>query len=104
MKLDAENLIGWTLDEARAFISETSPATTIRVVETAPPQRPARKLVSQNGKRKTPESKPPREKRWGEQRILRCRTEEIEAGVSVELTVAREELRAEMHENGAEAQ
>lgn len=98
--LDAPDFVipdftGWTLEEARAALAESATAIEIRVVETAPPLRPARL----ENARTTRKAKPNQEKRegrplpvWGQWRVLRCTMNASASPRSIELLVAREEL------------
>lgn len=83
-------LVGLTLDEARDTLKSDAQmgAMPIRIVQTTPPARPARR----NGKG---DRHPPQ---WGAWRVLRCRLVESASAAAdmrggIELLVAREELR-----------
>jgi hypothetical protein len=85
----------WLLDEAVADLERRGLAA--RVVETAPPARPAPRDKSQRPRRKGLEegahpAHKPREPHWGAWRVLRSSLIEGNAVELVELLVAREQL------------
>ena len=86
---------GWTLDEARTACSNLPQAIELRVVETAPPLKPAREMQTRAPKKLKAgqEKRAPRPSpRWGEWRVLRCSSIESSNSQIIELLVAREEL------------
>ncbi len=112
LPFDLPDFTGWTLDEARAALSDPdlfdSPqGIEISVVETAPPVRPAREGNARPA-RKTKPGDLARATRpitnWGQWRVLRCATSESNATSEattrvVELLVAREELAPQVIES-----
>ena len=87
-----ENLIGLTLDDARATLiaDETLRDLPLNIVETAPPSRPAPRPMAQK-KRRASSRAPQPPPNFGELRVLRAQCEND----ALELLVARETLRAE---------
>jgi len=92
-----DDLIGLMWSQAQVAWCESS-SIELRVVESAPPQRPApRSNPNRSPRKKKPllEAKPMRVQHWGEARVLRCH-EVSENGTSfIEVTVAREEAVSE---------
>ncbi|MBV9470643.1 MAG: hypothetical protein JO316_18420 [Abitibacteriaceae bacterium] len=94
------NLTGWKLDEAQVVLqsSEQTKHYSLKIIETAPPQRPQPKERSVIAPKK---SKPEKggqgkmpEVHYGAWRVLRCQLiQEADSQPAIELLIAREQIR-----------
>ncbi len=97
-RMNPDDLIGLTWNQAQTIWHER-PSMELRVVESAPPQRPVSSRPNPNrSSRKAKsavEAKPVRAQHWGEDRVLRCREVNDNGTSFLEVTIAREEAVSE---------
>ncbi len=105
-----EHLIGLRLTEARRLLEEDLSCASwpLQMVETSPPQAPQRaaRAVSRKANLQMPQRAARPEKQFGEWRVLRCTMQKPAASQeqpSLQLLVAREELKSIVQNASAEA-
>jgi hypothetical protein len=96
--MNPDDLIGLTWNRAQTIWHERS-SMELRLVESAPPQRPvsSRPNPNRSSRKKNfvQEAKPVRVQHWGEARVLRCREADDNGTKFLEVTIAREEAVSE---------
>ena len=108
MKHDLQTLIGWKLDDARAWLQEHNANCALQIIETAPPAKPPRRENAQRKsapRQSSTDDEGKLRERAGDWRVLRCRYRDenhaastctaIESTESIEIVTAREILRNE---------